>query len=192
MKIDIVGTGLTASSYDWTRDTFKWSVSQFSDVYQDKIHLYFAMHTGQTTERANEITLGSYPLKAIMEWSGSKYFTSSIAYMVAYALFTGATEINIFGVDMEHDTEYATQRPCLAYWIGFARAKGCNIKVMSVLDERPFLYGYDTEMMQNTIAVLTERMESSRIKAHTTDGAEREQWIGSMHAHKKIIELLRG
>lgn len=192
MIVDIIGTGLTSASYDWNRDSFKWSVSSYADIYKEKIHLYFGLHWHQKCEMYNEITLKEYPLGAIIKWSGSNYLHSSIAYMMAYAIYTGAKEINIFGVDMEHDSEYVGQRPCLAYWIGFAKAKGVNVNVMTVLDNQPYLYGYDTDRMNHTITVLTERMNSCEIKAKQTDGAEREQWIGAMHAHKKIIELLRG
>lgn len=192
MQIDIIGTGLTAESYDWQRPTYKWSVSSFHDVYGDSINLYFSMHWGQCLGIANEITLDTYPINEVIAQLGSKYFTSSIAYMIAYALYSGAKEINIFGVDMEHETEYAYQRPCLAYWLGYAKAMNVNIKISSLVDKVPYKYGYDTAEQKDFIEVLENRMLASLHKAEHTDDRERDQWLGSYHAHKKIIEMIRG
>ena len=192
MHIDIIGTGLTASSYDWGRDSYKWSVSSFHEIYADNVDLYFSMHEGQVLGLNNEITLASYPLQDIQKEYDTNYFSSSIAYMIAYALYTGAKTINVYGVDMEHDTEYRYQRPCLAYWIGFAKAKGVSVTLSTVLDKVPYKYGYDTSKMNETLDVLNERMLASFHKAKETEGREADQWLGSYHAHQKIIELLRG
>ena len=40
-----------------------------------------------------------------------------------------ATEIDVYGVDMRHETEYATQRPCMEYWVGYARGKGIEVNI---------------------------------------------------------------
>jgi len=192
MRVDILGTSDSIITYDWKRDTFKWSVSSYKSVYQDRVQLYFAMHKGQESNKINEINLGSYPLKEIMEWSGSNYFTSSISYMVAYAIYTGAKEINIFGVDMEEATEYAYQRPCLAYWVGFAQAKDVRVNIMTALDERLFLYGYDTDRQIALLEVLENRRRTSELKALTTEGDTKQQWIGSMHALQTTINSIKG
>jgi len=192
MIVDIIGTGLTASSYDFARPSYKWSVSSYHSVYADNIDLYFSMHDGQELKLDNEITLATYPIDAISEKYETNYFTSSIAYMIAYALYTGAKEINIYGVDMEQDTEYRYQRPCVAYWVGYAKALGVQVVLSTVLDSVPYKYGYDTTRMIDTMAVLDDRMLASLHKAEHTEGKEREQWIGSYHAHSKIIELLKG
>ena len=192
MIIDIIGTGLTAKSYDWERPTYKWSVSSYEAVYKDDVHLYFSMHEGQDLGLSNEITLQTYPLQAITEKYDTSYFTSSIAYMVAYALYTGAEAINIYGVDMEHDTEYKHQRPCLAYWVGYAKALGVKVNIETILNDQPYLYGYDTERMTKTLEVLESRKLACRKAAEESADKEREQWLGAWHAHNKIIELLRG
>jgi len=126
--IDILGAGLTLSSYDWGRNSYKWGLSQCRELYNGDINLFFALHKGQSSGLDNEIGLESYPLNEIIKWSGCNYFTNSVAYMIAYALYTGQKEINIFGVDMDHKTEYAYERPCIAYWIGYGRAIGAKIK----------------------------------------------------------------
>jgi len=199
MIIDIIGTGLTAECYDWQRDSYKWSVSSFYEVYTDKVDLYFSLHVGQVLGLDNEITLSAFPIDDIKKTFDSDYFTSSIAYMIAYAIYTGAKEINIYGVDMEQDSEYRYQRPCLAYWLGFAKAKGIKTTVSTVLADPPFNYGYDMERQNNFVKVLEHRAESSKQKAlklsdsiKTDDQRAKEQWLGSYHAYLKIIDLIRG
>ena len=69
-----------------------------------------------------------YPYGAVEELYGALYLTSSPAYMIAYAILEGASEIQLYGVDRSiSDHEYFWQRPCVEAWLGFA--KGRNIKV---------------------------------------------------------------
>lgn len=61
---------------------------------------------------------------------GSLYLTSSPAYMMSQAISEGATEIGIYGVDLNvMDHEYFWQRPCMEAWIGFARGKGIKVTI---------------------------------------------------------------
>ena len=59
----------------------------------------------------------------------SKYFNNSIAIMIAYAIYKGATEIEMYGVALLVEREYAYQRPCVEFWIGYALAKGIKVTV---------------------------------------------------------------
>jgi hypothetical protein len=54
-------------------------------------------------------------------------FTSSFSWMLAYALYRGATDISFCGVNMAHETELLTQRPGLFFLLGYARANDINI-----------------------------------------------------------------
>jgi hypothetical protein len=64
------------------------------------------------------------------------YFTSTFAHMLVYALLGVAdngvdhrwTDIFLYGWEMESDTEYAHQRACAEYWIGYGRALGIKIE----------------------------------------------------------------
>lgn len=58
-----------------------------------------------------------------------KYFTCSIAYMIAYAVYKGATEIEMYGVALLLPKEYSWERPCVEFWIGYAMAKGIKIVI---------------------------------------------------------------
>jgi hypothetical protein len=58
-----------------------------------------------------------------------EYFDNSIAYMIAYALYKGATEIEMYGVALIVEKEYSWERPCVEFWIGYAMGKGVKVTV---------------------------------------------------------------
>jgi len=58
-----------------------------------------------------------------------QYFSNSIAYMIAYAVHRGATEIEMYGVALLLEHEYSDQRPCIEFWIGYAIGKGIKVTV---------------------------------------------------------------
>lgn len=76
-----------------------------------------------------------------------KYFTNSIAYMIAYAIYKEATEIEMYGVALLLEREHSWERPCIEFWIGYAIAKGIKVTVHEPTTIECFknlpLYGYD-------------------------------------------------
>jgi hypothetical protein len=72
------------------------------------------------------------------------YFTSSIAYMLALALYEGYKEIHLTGIEMASFSEYANQRNCIEYWLGVADGLGvkCRIPDTSPILKAP-VYGVD-------------------------------------------------
>lgn len=75
----------------------------------------------------------TYPYSAIEKLYGHLYLTSSPAYMIAYAIWQGVTEIALYGVDLViSDHEYFWQRPCVEAWIGFAKGKGVKFTIPEV------------------------------------------------------------
>lgn len=88
----------------------------------------------------------AYPLAQVKKLSGGRnYFTSSISYMLALAIYEGNKEIEILGVDLVEDSEYAYQRPCMEYWCGIARGRGVNLHIprQSALLRHSFVYGQE-------------------------------------------------
>ena len=77
-----------------------------------------------------DLDIEVFPFDKAKEIYGSHYLTSSSAYMVAYAIINGATEIAIYGVDMAADDhEYFWQRPCMEAWVGFAKGRGIKVTI---------------------------------------------------------------
>lgn len=65
-------------------------------------------------------------------YPNGKYHSSSIDWMVAYALSLNAKQIGIHGVNFgpaEESGEPISARACLEYWLGYAQGKGVQVDV---------------------------------------------------------------
>jgi len=74
-----------------------------------------------------------------------EFFTSSVAWMFALAIYEGFDRIELYGCEMQYGTEYFYQQPGGTFWIGLALGRGIDV----VLHEkstlcRAKLYGYET------------------------------------------------
>ena len=85
-----------------------------------------------------------YPLEEVLKL-GRKYITSSAAYSIAFGIIGGYQRIEIYGVEMETNTEYQHQRPGVAYWIGLAEGMGIEVDFHGNLLDCP-LYGYEGDV----------------------------------------------
>lgn len=96
-----------------------------------------------------------YPLDKMIEEFGIErsntnhkpdaYFTNSISFMIALAIYEGFKEIHVYGVDMAIGVEYIEQRPSCEYYLGIAKGRGIKLylPVESDLLKTRFTYGYD-------------------------------------------------
>ena len=87
-----------------------------------------------------------YPLEEIMEEFDTDYFGSGIDYIIALAIYRGATEIHVYGVMMAKGSEYFEQKPSVEFWLGIAKGRGIKVVVhgeSSILKTKNcILYGY--------------------------------------------------
>jgi hypothetical protein len=85
-----------------------------------------------------------FPANELVAEFGSNFFTSSVAWMIAFAIRSGAREIAIYGVDMEAGSEYDYERPGCQYFIQEARKRGITVTIppQSSLGAPVPLYGY--------------------------------------------------
>lgn len=74
-----------------------------------------------------EFKVTPYPLEEIVEKFGSDYFTDTISYMIAYALYKEYREIYLYGVDMGPDDIYKEDIPGVEYWLGLAVGRRVKI-----------------------------------------------------------------
>jgi SAM-dependent methyltransferase len=95
-----------------------------------------------------------YPLQDVLNSCiGQRYFNSTAAYAVAFAIHLGVKKIILFGFDFSyansHDAEKG--RACVEFWLGIAVARGIQLAMPGTTtlldacgpkDQR--LYGYDT------------------------------------------------
>jgi hypothetical protein len=79
-------------------------------------------------DEANPDVPGSvrYPFEAVAQTCGA-YWESSIAYLVALAIHEGASEIAVYGVDMDAGEEYGYQKPNMEYLLGLAKGRGIKV-----------------------------------------------------------------
>lgn len=108
-----------------------WAVENQPTCYLQEAHL----------ELKNS---SAFPLERITKRFG-RYFTSSMSYMVAFAIDAGASEIQVFGVDMITGSEYVRQRPCFEFMVGVARGVGIKVHIAdgSPVLKCQWLYGYE-------------------------------------------------
>jgi chaperonin cofactor prefoldin len=74
-----------------------------------------------------------------------RYFTSSVAYALALAAHLGYRKVEVYGVEMETDTEYRYQRDGVTFWLGVALGRGAEVELHCGMMEAP-LYGYEGDM----------------------------------------------
>lgn len=131
-----------------------------------------------------------YPIEDVVAKVGRDYFTSTVAYALAFALtLDDVAEVGLWGIDLVHDTEYAAQRPCAEYWIGRLEAAGVKVAVhdRSALLKQRHRYGYEgenpllaelrqalvvqAEGLAKAVAKSNAEIERAKAQAHTDDGA---------------------
>ncbi len=153
--ISIIGTSI--GSRDFPTKGERWGLAWHHSKGFDRL---FEMHDPRYYKCAHKVPgnlwalphaakkwgCNAYPLAQVRKLAGGRnYFTSSVSYMLALAIYEGNTEIEILGVDLVEDTEYAYQRPCMEYWCGIARGKGINLHIprQSALLRHSYIYGQE-------------------------------------------------
>lgn len=87
-----------------------------------------------------------FPLKEIYEKYGIFYFTNTVCFMIAYALYTGVESIDFWGIAQSGMKEYLNERRGVEFWIGIATGLGTKITIngpSSLLKhDKNIVYGY--------------------------------------------------
>jgi hypothetical protein len=96
------------------------------------------------------VDLNNYPINLVKAFFETDYFSNTIDYMIALAIYEGYTELNLYGVNMARDSEYRYEKPGVDYWCGQAMGRGIKVcrhgelsTVMRTRDGK--MYGYGTE-----------------------------------------------
>lgn len=89
-----------------------------------------------------------FPIELVTQYR--KYFTNSIAYMLALAYHSfkvtgNPKHVALFGIHMQTGEEYAEQRPCCEYWMGRMEGAGMSVDIApgGALLQSWGLYGYE-------------------------------------------------
>jgi len=122
-----------------------------------------------------------YPLEDIINEFGVErldnsnikdaYFTNSISFMTALAIYEGFEEIHIYGVDMAVNEEYGEQRPSCEYYLGIARGRGIKIYIPPEADllKARFMYGYEDDGKAAWELKLKTTLDSMRAQKQQSD-----------------------
>ena len=68
-----------------------------------------------------------YPLAEVRAKFKTDYFTNTVSYMLAYAIFLGVKKIGVYGVDVAFGAPYAQENRGCEYWIGRAVEAGIEV-----------------------------------------------------------------
>lgn len=109
---------------------------------------------GIAAERGIEyIDRDNYPLQEIIEQFGIDYFTGTVDYAIALALYEEHDDIHLWGVNVVSDSEYRYQKPGVDFWCGYALGRGARLTVhgdlsavMQTRDGKLYGYGFPQTM----------------------------------------------
>lgn len=211
MKVAILGTAPSTRLLAPFRDG-SWQIWACSPGNKDlpEIHLFFQVHAleliladprgREHLEWINENTwpvlmqvenqhvprAKVFPKDRLVSEFGPYWFTSSISWMMAYAIDQGAEEIALYGVDMSHSSEYALQKPGCIWFIEEARSRGIKVSVPpgSDLLAPPPLYGYAEATPKGAKLHARRREVGQRVSAVRAEMAELQQEL--QHRQKKL------
>jgi hypothetical protein len=140
--------GSTDEKYQFGKGYYAWLQNLTIPLYNQEIFPDFP-------------TSVKYPLEEILARFHRKYFTNTVSWMLALAIYEGYEDISIFGVDMATGSEYSDQRPSCEYFIGYAEGLGINVYLpdQSDLLKTPFLYGFEDEKKNFIRAKLLARKQ---------------------------------
>lgn len=221
VKIAIVG-GAPATQMLAPFDDFDWEIWVLGNqlnCYEGKaISRVFEIHDDLTNKPdgypdwlikcAPRLTVGElFPIKdhekveiyprAEVEALMGGHLSSSIAYMMGYAMLKPVEEIAIYGVDMAvDDHEFFKQRPDMYAWIGYAMGKGIKVHIPS--QTSLFTSNYDegkhwgSEGTKRGTPPFIDSQFQELVKAHKNKMVEIEQTIDGLRfqlaRHKGIAE----
>lgn len=95
-----------------------------------------------------------YPIREILKYFNTMYFSNAICYMLAHALYEKYEKIWLFGIDMATRSTYLFERPGVDYWCGIAHAMGVPViqpkesATCKTIDGK--MYGYFGPEFENT------------------------------------------
>jgi len=147
-----------------------------------------------------------YPLEVCIQL-GSDYFTSTIAFEIAWAIHQGYKEVALFGIDLVVGTEYESQRQCAEFWLGIAHGRGMTVRLppQCALLKHSHRYGYQREPEAGLVAIseyatrerkLVAQRDELLVKLHALDGAlhavkTRETWRDDPEGREKWLNEQR-
>lgn len=148
-----------------------------------------------------------FPKDEIIAWLekqgriGARYFTNTISWMIALAMYEGFEEIAIYGVNMSTDSEYGYQKPSCEYFIGLAEGMGIKVFIpqSSELLKCTQLYGFESNNNLNAwikeqatelsarMKIITQQIDQAR-NAEVQAMCAQAELRGAQAAYKEVLK----
>ena len=116
-----------------------------------------------------------YPIKEVVEYHKTAWFSNVICYMLAMAIMEEPEEIGMYGVEMVGE-EYIHERPAVLFWCGVAQGRGINIvsteesRLFSPSTPEALMYGYRFHKDNNGLAYVTPKLQNKK-------AAQKYEWV---------------
>ena len=166
--------------------------------FSPEFHAFLKAYPGPVymTEKQPDIpNCTHFPYKALLDKYGPYHFTSSVAWILAYAIEQHPKTIGLFGIDMAADSEWAYQRPGCQHFLGVAKAMGIEVILPpeSDLMRHSFLYGIGEHnqrhiKLRERLAEL-EAQEAQLQQAIAQNTAALQQVVGAKSAFKYFLDV---
>jgi hypothetical protein len=154
VRVNIIGRG-----EDWEEGYEApgehWAINYF-DPMADILFDMHAVGTWSDNDRKNAaicdipiIGLEEYPIETICAEFKTDFFASSVDYLIALAIIWGASEIHLYGINMD-DPDHYTLKCGADFWLGVAKGRGVDVVIHGdstlMTTENGLQYGYLTPM----------------------------------------------
>ncbi len=129
-----------------------------------------------------------FPLGLVESVMGEIYLTSTLAHMLAYAIIGyRESSIELYGFEAESNTEYASQRPCIEYWVGYGRGLGVSIEApgSGLLKGRHYAYN-DYDQGYRSRLELRKHALQAQLNAAEVDSVKSEGELSALTPYREI------
>jgi len=186
--VQILGSGPSLKQYVVKADIPVWTTYTMKSEQMDTLDVqYFGMHHFEVGAEDGIIDQSNYPLEDIIKKFNCSFFTNTVSYMIAKALYDGFEKIIIAGVDMNMEDEYYTQRSSVMYWVAFCRAKNVEVEMYGHHDKPSFLYGYEPQNYFRQKLYTLKNWAETEFQTEE-DNDKKHQYIGYIFAIDSILK----
>lgn len=115
------------------------------------------------------------------------YLTSTLAHMLFYAILHKNADIELYGFEAESNTEYAAQRPCIEYWVGYGRGLGMSIEApgSGLLKGRHYAYN-DYDQGYRSRLELRKHALQAQLNAAEVESVKSEGELSALTPYREI------
>jgi hypothetical protein len=125
-----------------------------------------------------------YPLQEVLSEFKTRYFTNTISYMIALAIYYKVKKLSIYGCDLSFGAPYAQENRGIEYWIGRALERGIEVYTPPSAHILRTCYGnlYGEQNECNLLMYLHERLGLINLlpqQGHYSDALKRQNawWV---------------